>query len=670
MNNKKINSIIAGSVIAIFLVMFSIFIIFNYSSDENSLSIKEKKWVTDNINNVIDVNVFNNIPLYGYNGSGISFSFLDSFTNKYNIKFNKISYYDDSIVTYKDVSFRILNSSDKISDKDILFYKDSYVVCSIDDTFNDLNSINTVNLGVLKEDDKLINEYLSDNKYKVYNSIRELVVGFNNKEIEYAIIPNIKYTREMLENNLKIVYHVSDLNKKYVLRVEDNTLYSIMKKYYKYYYDNVYSNDYGKEFLSTFFASTKTRDIDRKNYNGKIYKYGYVVNMPYEGYSNNNFVGTLSNYLSEFGRIINAEIEVVRFNNIDEVKNALVNGDIDVALTNFDAININMKNFVSEPLGNENYVVLSKDNININSIKGLGNYNVSVVGSSNLHSLCINNNIKTRIFKDTDDLVRNIYDDDIVLMDKETYYYYKLDKLNDYHVVYEDKIDDAYRFIVNDKNEMFMKLLNYYVSINDYRNIRYNYNTSIMIKNDNNNTKLAIGVIVVIILLIVLAIYIHSKYTNSKYMKREEKLKFIDPMTSLKNRNYLNHNIYKWDENVIFPQAVVMLDVNKIKQINDHFGREIGDEIIKKVASILINNQMENTDVVRTGGDEFLIYMIGYEKSSVLEYIKKLNRELKKINNSYGVEIGYSMILDQVKSVDDAINEALIMIENNKNKDK
>ena len=113
-----------------------------------------------------------------------------------------------------------------------------------------------------------------------------------------------------------------------------------------------------------------------------------------------------------------------------------------------------------------------------------------------------------------------------------------------------------------------------------------------------------------------------------------------------------------------------MLDVNKIKQINDHFGRETGDDIIKKVASILINNQLENTDIVRTGGDEFLIYMIGYEKDKVLEYIKKLNKEMKKINNSYGVEIGYSMILDQVKSVDDAINEAILMMEDSKNKDK
>ncbi|MBR3161693.1 MAG: GGDEF domain-containing protein [Bacilli bacterium] len=664
MNNKKINSIIASSIIAILLLLFGIFIVINYSKDENSLSITEKKWLTDNVNNVIDVNIFNNIPIYGYNGSGISFSFLDSFTNKYNIKFNKISYYDEKTVDYKNVSFRIIDANEKLTDKDILFYQDDYVVWS--NEINNIYDLSNIKPGILKEDEKIISNYLNSNEYVTYNTTIELAENLKNKEINYAILPNIKNTREMLENDFKIIYHISDLNKKYALRVEDNTLHSIMKKYYNIYQNKNFLEDYSKEYLSNYFTSTKTNDIDRKNYNGKIYKYGYVVNMPYEGYSNTNFVGTLSNYLSNFGKIINAEIEVVKFKSIDDLKNSLINGDIDIALTNFDTSNINMKNNTTQAFKDESYVILSTNNININSIKGLVGKEVSVVGSSNLHSLCINNNINTKVYKDTNDLIRNINDDDIILIDKETYQYYKIDKLNKYYIVYENKINNAYKFIVNEDDKMFIKLLNYYVSINDYRNIRYNYNVDTIIKDNNNNTRLVLFTTILIIVIVVLAIIIHSKFTNSKYMKREEKLKFIDPMTSLKNRNYLNHNIYKWDDNVIYPQAVIMLDVNKIKQINDHYGREIGDDIIKKVASILINNQLENTDIVRTGGDEFLIYMIGYEKEKVVEYIKKLNKEMKKINNSYGVEIGYSMILDQVKSVDDAINEAILMMENNK----
>mgnify|MGYP003303267672 CR=1 FL=1 len=127
----------------------------------------------------------------------------------------------------------------------------------------------------------------------------------------------------------------------------------------------------------------------------------------------------------------------------------------------------------------------------------------------------------------------------------------------------------------------------------------------------------------------------------------------------------MNHNIYTWDDNVIFPQSVVVFDLNSVREVNDKLGREAGDEVIKKVAGVLINNQLENTDIIRSGGDEFLIYMIGYEEKKVVEYTKNLVKEMKSIPNSFGVECGYSMILDEVKTVDDAINEAIIMMNKN-----
>lgn len=162
--------------------------------------------------------------------------------------------------------------------------------------------------------------------------------------------------------------------------------------------------------------------------------------------------------------------------------------------------------------------------------------------------------------------------------------------------------------------------------------------------------------------------FMNRKSVTNTVISKDEKLKYIDPMTSLKNRNYLNLNIYKWDDNVIFPQSVVVMDINRLREINDTFGRETGDELIKRVASVLINNQLENTDIIRSGGDEFLIYMVGYEEKKVVEYTKKLVKDMKDIPDSLGIEIGYSMILDEVKTVDDAINEAITMMTKTKEK--
>ena len=255
-------------------------------------------------------------------------------------------------------------------------------------------------------------------------------------------------------------------------------------------------------------------------------------------------------------------------------------------------------------------------------------------------------------------------------MDRQTYIYYKDNKLKDYNINYENTIENGYKFIMNQKNNPFNDLFNYYISTIDYDKIKYRYHTDITLDKDYTTVKILGFIVALILFLVSTIIFINRKNVTNTVISKEEKLKYIDPMTSLKNRSYLNVNIYNWDENVIFPQSVVVFDLNRIKEINDKYGREAGDEIIKRVASILINNQLENTDIIRSGGNEFLIYMVGYDEKKVAEYSKKLLKLMKDVPNSLGVETGYSMILDEVKTVDDAINEAIAMMTKNKEKRK
>ena len=672
MLSKKNTKILISTAIIIVFVACLVFLSVNYSKDDTSLSIVEKKWITNNINNIKSINIYNDIPVYGYNGNGISFAFLDKFTEEYDIRFNKISYFSTDSPKYGDMAFKVLNNNDSLSDNDILFYTDNYVILSKDtNILNSLLDIGDNKVGVIDSDQELIGNYLGNtDKVISYKSINLLMENINNDTIKYAMVPNMMYMNKILENKLNIIYHVSDLNKKYVLSLKDKTVYNIMKKYYLKYLKSNFNEDYSKAYLNVYFNSTNTLEVEQKNYNSKIYKYGFVVNMPYENYTDNKFVGTISNYLKKFEDISNTEIEVFKYNSIDEVKNALVSGDIDFALTNFDSSSLNMKSITTMPFTNEEYVVLNKNNININSIKGLSNREVFVVGSSNLFKLCNDNGIKTKIFSNTDDLIRNIDDNSVILLDKDTYLYYKDVKLNNYKIIYEDKIDNGYSFIVNDKYKTFANMFNYFINSNDYNNIRYKYNTNVSLEKDNTDIWFVVLIIGIIIGCIFLALYISRKRSVTNNVSKDERIKFIDPMTSLKNRNYLNHNIYSWDDNVIFPQSIVVFDVNKLRSINDKLGREAGDELIKKVASILIDNQLENTDIIRSGGDEFLVYMVGYDEKQTIEYARKNLKLMNNLNNSEGVCFGYSMILDEVKTVDDAINEAIAIIDKEKNGDK
>ena len=154
-----------------------------------------------------------------------------------------------------------------------------------------------------------------------------------------------------------------------------------------------------------------------------------------------------------------------------------------------------------------------------------------------------------------------------------------------------------------------------------------------------------------------------------KKIKKEDKLKFVDQLTSLKNRNYLNENMPNWNKNTLYPQCVIMIDLKKIQEINDTLGYEEGDNQIKSAANSLIKTQLDNTDIIRTNGNEFMIYSIGYNQKQITSYIHKLSKELNNLPYNYGVCITYSMIENDLKSIEDAINECVEDIKNQKGKD-
>lgn len=674
MNYKKRNTIITVVVIALIILCSTTYLFLNYSPDEESLTILEKKWITDNTNRIVDVNVYNDIPIYGYNGEGIIFDFLDYFTETNQIRFNKISYYTTSEMPKSNISFQVINHDTLSKEQDIVLYQDHYVILSKESS-DTISLDDNFTLGILETDKDIAKNYFNKSiTIKEYEDIDKLLnaLDIENEEekIDYILLPNLSNMDDILKEKLNIVYHLEDLKKDFILKATDETVYNTLSKSYNKYLNSKFQEDYIKNYLSIYYKSTSTSELEQTNYNSKTYKYGYTINMPYENYVNDQFVGTILNYLNSFDKSTGVDIETTSYQTIDELKSALVNGEIDFALGNFNYENINMEHALTSAITNLDYVVLSKNNYKINSLKGLKKEKVSVVASSLLHQELINNGVEPKPYANTDDLLRNIDDFSIILMDKNTYTYYNKNKLQDYNIILESSVKDGLKFILNKENEPFNSIFKYFINSADYQTIKYNYNTNVTIDKDYTTLKILAFLVSLVTILIITIIIISKRTVSTTIINKDEKLKYIDPMTSLKNRAYLNKNIYKWDDNVIFPQSIITLDINSLREINDTFGREVGDEIINKVASILINNQLENTDIIRSGGDEFLIYLVGYEEKEVSSYARKLVTKMKDISHSKGVEMGYSMIMDEVKTVDDAINEAITMMVKTKEKKK
>ena len=103
----------------------------------------------------------------------------------------------------------------------------------------------------------------------------------------------------------------------------------------------------------------------------------------------------------------------------------------------------------------------------------------------------------------------------------------------------------------------------------------------------------------------------------------------------------------------------MVVDLNKIQEINDLYGYNEGDRQIKAAANILVKTQLDNSEIMRTDGNEFVIYLVGYSQKQISNYIHKLNKEIKKLPYDHGAEFGYSMIMDDIKTIEDALNEAV-----------
>jgi diguanylate cyclase (GGDEF)-like protein len=109
-------------------------------------------------------------------------------------------------------------------------------------------------------------------------------------------------------------------------------------------------------------------------------------------------------------------------------------------------------------------------------------------------------------------------------------------------------------------------------------------------------------------------------WTGFANIRDLEALGNLDPLTQLPNRQTLQEDIALssvGDEEV----AIALVDLDSFKQVNDHYGHTIGDELIKKCAEVLREVCGEEARCYRLGGDEFAAIMVGQAAGTILEGI-------------------------------------------------
>jgi diguanylate cyclase (GGDEF)-like protein len=100
-----------------------------------------------------------------------------------------------------------------------------------------------------------------------------------------------------------------------------------------------------------------------------------------------------------------------------------------------------------------------------------------------------------------------------------------------------------------------------------------------------------------------------------------------DELTKLLNRREFSRILNEeWDRTVRFkrPFALVMVDIDHFKKINDTHGHQVGDEVLRHVASLLAGQVRTVDRVARYGGEEFALVMIETDSMSAAEHMKRL----------------------------------------------
>lgn len=144
-----------------------------------------------------------------------------------------------------------------------------------------------------------------------------------------------------------------------------------------------------------------------------------------------------------------------------------------------------------------------------------------------------------------------------------------------------------------------------------------------------------------------------------------ENLAFYDPLTGLANRRLFKNRLTKAVKSVQRNNtsiALMFLDLDQFKRVNDTLGHDMGDALLKEIASRLDQSVRENDTVSRIGGDEFTILLTDIDSSHNVRIVaEKILRSLSRPFTVNGQEISTTVSIGITMTPEDSIDPNTLM---------
>lgn len=154
----------------------------------------------------------------------------------------------------------------------------------------------------------------------------------------------------------------------------------------------------------------------------------------------------------------------------------------------------------------------------------------------------------------------------------------------------------------------------------------------------------------------------HTDITSKKKEQEEVLyLSYCDQLTGLYNRRYFENKLKEIDIEANLPITLIMADVNGLKLVNDSFGHNLGDELLKKAADVIKRGCRTSDIISRLGGDEFVAILINTNSLQAEQIIKRINKiALKEKVGAIDISIsfGYETKTNPKENIHDIFKNA------------
>ncbi len=457
---KTIKRIIVICIVVIAIII-GVLLLIKSLNNKNKLTVDERNWINNSTQGVLNINVVNDSGVFGLNGTGVFYDFLNDFAKEYSLNINPITY--NSTEPIQPLSFAKKSSVD---DNDVVFYADHFVVVAKNPLImNSIKEINGKTVGVSSLDADTIRGYFDGGiNITPYETKDALSLALLNDEVSYIVVPLDYYLPEILRNNYEIIYHLSDIKYYYSLVLNDSMFSRVLRKYYNTWKN--FDKYYNEEEFAIFKDNLSISDSEVESIKREVLKYGFVNTSPFEVIKGSTFGGINAVALKKFSDFSKAEFSFSKYGNFSKFVSAINNNEIDLY---FNRYNIENSWASTTNALNISYDIVARRNnsITINSLKSLKDQTIYVEENSLLYNFLTGvPGVKIATYSSEKELLKLNKKNVLIILDSNIYNYYANTKLNNYTSRYQGFINGSYNFKINN-NAVLTKLLNKYLSTLD-----------------------------------------------------------------------------------------------------------------------------------------------------------------------------------------------------------